>query len=46
MALVPVETRVWVIFWAMKPLLPTPVNMMVPWQSRHSCRKDEDGGVG
>ena len=29
-------TSVWEIFWAMKPLLPTPVNRMVPLHSRHA----------
>ena len=38
-ALVPVETKVCAIFWAMKPLLPTPVNRMAPVQARQACRQ-------
>lgn len=38
-ALVPVDTRVWQIFCAMKPLLPTPVNRTLPLQARHVCRQ-------
>ena len=33
----PVDTRVWQIFWAISPLFPTPVNITTPRQSRQAC---------
>lgn len=38
-AFVPVETRVWEIFCAIKPLLPTPVNRIEPVQARQACQQ-------
>lgn len=36
---VPVETRVIEIFWAMKPLFPTPVRKTTPLQFRTACAR-------